>query len=148
MAQLKESTLSGNLDITGNVSATEASFDNLSVNGYYFDYIVEQGTSGIWYYRKWNSGMAEIWGMHYVYNVAINVAWGNLYESAVLTLPDFPFAFTSIPFGQATWQNGTCAAMLEYFQPSKTNGGITYLCRPTSYIGSGYISMYCWGRWK
>lgn len=25
------------------------------------DYIVEQGTSGIWTYRKWSSGMAEAW---------------------------------------------------------------------------------------
>ena len=26
------------------------------------DYIVEQGTSGIWTYRKWNSGVCELWG--------------------------------------------------------------------------------------
>lgn len=26
------------------------------------DYVVEQGTSGIWTYRKWNSGVAECWG--------------------------------------------------------------------------------------
>ena len=26
------------------------------------DYIVEQGTSGIWTYRKWNSGNLEAWG--------------------------------------------------------------------------------------
>ena len=26
------------------------------------DYIVEQGTSGIWTYRKWNSGIGEYWG--------------------------------------------------------------------------------------
>lgn len=26
------------------------------------DYIVERGTSGIWTYRKWNSGIAECWG--------------------------------------------------------------------------------------
>lgn len=26
------------------------------------DYIVEQGTSGIWTYRKWNSGKVECWG--------------------------------------------------------------------------------------
>lgn len=28
------------------------------------DYVVEQGTSGIWTYRKWNSGIAECWGTH------------------------------------------------------------------------------------
>lgn len=26
------------------------------------DFVVEQGTSGIWTYRKWNSGLAEYWG--------------------------------------------------------------------------------------
>ena len=26
------------------------------------DYITEEGTSGIWNYRKWNSGKAEMWG--------------------------------------------------------------------------------------
>lgn len=26
------------------------------------DYVVEQGTSGIWTYRKWSSGIAECWG--------------------------------------------------------------------------------------
>ena len=25
------------------------------------DYVVAQGTSGIWTYRKWNSGIAECW---------------------------------------------------------------------------------------
>lgn len=26
------------------------------------DFVVETGTSGIWTYRKWNSGIAECWG--------------------------------------------------------------------------------------
>ena len=26
------------------------------------DFVVERGTSGIWTYRKWNSGVAECWG--------------------------------------------------------------------------------------
>lgn len=28
------------------------------------DYIIEQGTSGDWTYRKWASGIAECWGVH------------------------------------------------------------------------------------
>lgn len=27
------------------------------------DYVVEQGTDGIWTYRKWNNGTAECWGI-------------------------------------------------------------------------------------
>lgn len=26
------------------------------------DYVIDEGTSGNWYYRKWNSGKAELWG--------------------------------------------------------------------------------------
>jgi len=33
------------------------------INGVEIDYIVDQGTSGIWQYRKWNSGIAECWGV-------------------------------------------------------------------------------------
>lgn len=44
------------------------------------DFIVEQGTSGIWTYRKWNSGIAECWGT-YSWKVTSWGAWGNLYES-------------------------------------------------------------------
>lgn len=28
------------------------------------DYVVEEGTKGIWTYRKWNSGIAECWGIY------------------------------------------------------------------------------------
>lgn len=41
------------------------------------DYIVDQGTSGIWTYRKWNSGIAECWGT-YTYSATItNSGWLN-----------------------------------------------------------------------
>lgn len=35
------------------------------------DYIVEQGTDGIWTYRKWNSGISECWGMYTVNSTSI-----------------------------------------------------------------------------
>lgn len=50
------------------------------------DYIVSQGTSGIWTYRKWNSGMAEVWG-HYSINANCNAAWGTMVETAIINLP-------------------------------------------------------------
>lgn len=37
-------------------------FENIIGTKPYADYIVEQGTEGIWTYRKWNSGTAECWG--------------------------------------------------------------------------------------
>lgn len=44
------------------------------------DYITEQGTSGDWTYRKYNSGVAECWG-NFTCNVTGWTAWGNAYEA-------------------------------------------------------------------
>lgn len=44
------------------------------------DYVIEQGATGDWTYRKWNSGVAECWGKHSWTVTAWNT-WGNLYES-------------------------------------------------------------------
>lgn len=38
--------------------------DGYGIAGKGIDYIVEQGTSGIWTYRKWNSGNIELWGRY------------------------------------------------------------------------------------
>lgn len=48
------------------------------------DYVVEQGTSGIWTYRKWNSGIAECWGSTSK-TANINSAQGNIFTSSELT---------------------------------------------------------------
>lgn len=61
------------------------------------DYVVEQGTSGIWTYRKWNSGVAECWGIHTMTSAATKT-WGTLYYSDTLTPRlNYPFTFTSRP---------------------------------------------------
>ena len=44
------------------------------------DFVIELSSSGIWTYRKWNSGIAECWASKNCGNVAITTAWGNLYE--------------------------------------------------------------------
>ena len=38
---------------------------DLVASGGSADYIVEQGTDGAWYYRKWASGIAECWAINY-----------------------------------------------------------------------------------
>lgn len=52
----------------GKVAETEKAFEfaegwKLKLGLYpMMDFVVEQGTSGIWTYRKWNSGICEYWG--------------------------------------------------------------------------------------
>ena len=38
------------------------------------DYIVKEGTSGVWRYRKWNSGKIEAWGYQYYSSIPINIS--------------------------------------------------------------------------
>ena len=61
------------------------------------DFVVEQGTSGIWTYRKWNSGIAECWGI-YTMSSSCTLAWGTLYYSnKTCSRINYPFTFTSRP---------------------------------------------------
>ena len=52
----------------GKVAETKKAFEfaegwKLKFGSYpMMDFVVEQGTSGIWTYRKWNSGLCEYWG--------------------------------------------------------------------------------------
>ena len=56
---------------------------NLKLKGYNLaDFIVEQGASGIWSYRKWYSGIAECWCTYTDENVSITTVWGSVYESS------------------------------------------------------------------
>ena len=62
------------------------------------DFVIQQGTSGVWTYRKWKSGIAECWCRKTV-STALNNAWGSLYTSGSLTALNvsFPFTFAEVP---------------------------------------------------
>ena len=70
---------------TGAVTAEEA-LANLGVA----DYIIEQGTSGIWTYRKWASGIAECWGQvaSTKYNLGQSLPYGRY--TTLSNLATFP----------------------------------------------------------
>lgn len=60
------------------------------------DYIVEQGQEGIWTYRKWNSGIAECWGIT-SYESAAFSASGNVFMRGFADIA-FPLGlFNSAP---------------------------------------------------
>ena len=70
------------------------------------DKVIEKGTSGIWRYRKWESGLAECWG-NSSQTIDINNMWdaaGNLvYGTGEPVL--YPFTFTEVPSCMITQQN-------------------------------------------
>lgn len=73
---------------TGSGGEVEGFIDGLNVTGGLFgDYVVEQGTDGIWTYRKWNSGVAECWG---VYSKTLSISASS---HSAMNPPAFPNIF-------------------------------------------------------
>ena len=76
------------------------------------DYIVEQGTDGIWTYRKWNSGIAECWG-EYSYSVTTSSVWASpIYITTSCPRQNYPFTFVSAPMEWASGMTGANACWL------------------------------------
>lgn len=67
------------------VAVTGDSIGGGSKGGGANDYIVETGTTGIWTWRKWSSGIAECWGAS-EYTVNMTTVWTNpiYYYNSVL----------------------------------------------------------------
>ena len=116
------------------------------------DYVVEQGTTGIWTYRKWNSGIAECWGTSEVSNLAITTTWGNL-KYGTLSAISFPSSFfNAVPnltiFLRST--SGRVWATQTTNMSSSTTGTI-YAIAPESYTAGSttiYVVMTAIGTWK
>lgn len=114
------------------------------------DHIVEQGTSGIWTYRKWSSGVSECWG---VYAYRATMLGANEYFATTIHL-SFP---TSV-FSSKPTLNGTVVGLRDwhhwltnisytdneiiafgFFAPYNAANGIS--C-------GGDMALHATGRWK
>ena len=80
-------------------------------NGIVADFVVEQGTTGIWTWRKWYSGIAECWGKNIVTVDITTQAYESIYRTQIGAIA-FPFAFKSAPTCQVTVEtsNGAWSA--------------------------------------
>ena len=119
-------------------------------NGVVSDFVVEQAQAGIWYYRKWYSGMAECWCRRNV-DVNINIAWGSALYYGTATTINYPFTFAEKPICQITCEYGTDAVSL--FIASCGSGTNVYatpvmLCRTDAKTVNCNILYHVHGRWK
>lgn len=118
------------------------------------DYVVECGTSGIWSYEKWASGKAVCWGQKDYGEVAINNAWGSLYESEKITQELPSDLFIETPNVQMTIGSCSGGVILERITNldspiSSTSAGGFHFVRPLeTTLGYANISFYVIGKWK
>lgn len=109
------------------------------------DYVVEQGTSGIWTYRKWSSGVAECWGSYT--STGGSSTEGSLYWRSTSTA--YPSGlFVSTPIAEALLQGNWIGGMLTTDSHSK-NLFSGYLWTALNSSSNNFtIQIRATGRWK
>lgn len=141
------------LTVNKNATVGGLTIGNNQVN----DYVIAQGRSGIWTYRKWNSGFAECWCTA-SNKVATNTKWGNVYYYQALqggyALPftfiqtgdfqDDPQGFVDIqtPGGNYSFQIANRCTTT-----AAPKGYVMCPVQQTSEIET-YFTFYIRGRWK
>lgn len=107
-------------DLVDPVTDFSANFEKIDKLG--ADYVVQQGKSGEWWYRKWNSGRAECGIDSKTFDDKTSVAWqdSGMYLTGIWAFPAYPFTFSKPPF-----------VTIMYRYESNNYGGIVHI-RPAS----------------
>ncbi len=120
--------------------------NTISINDNSFnDFIVAQGNSGKWYYRKYKSGKAECFAGLTV-APSMTTSYGGIYYDWV-TLPNFPFTFVGYPSVVADCSCGTGLIWVAAINVSTTGGTVLY-CSALSNSDSRTLYIRATGEWK
>ena len=120
------------------------------ISGVCADYVVESGKSGIWTYRKWNSGIAECWGIYSASGVNLTANhYSGFYYSASISV-SLPFTFAAAPVGT---YSGGCTDYITFVtptgQPTTTQARFWIACLDAGAKScSVSVGMMIRGRWK
>lgn len=113
------------------------------------DYIVSQGTSGIWTYRKWASGVAECWlesDLTLTGTTPVAYMNGSAYLSYVDV--DLPFTFKTRPRGVANGLLGTGTGFVNVLCRNGYNEITVYVTGNQNSAEITIRSIIVTGRWK
>ena len=113
------------------------------------DYIVSQGTSGIWTFRKWASGVAECW-LESELTLTGSTPVTNMNGSAYLSYVDvdLPFTFKTQPRGVANGVLGTGTGFVNVWCRNGYNEITVYVTGNQNSAEIIIRSMIVTGRWK
>ena len=117
------------------------------------DYVVEQGVSGMWTYRKWNSGIAECWGTSPEVTVASSQwsSWGSVYAASnVFPSYYYPVTYTAPPMLQITYRAIVMGGMhyVEDTGLASRTPAVSILRGTTANGLKGCVHFYAIGKYK
>lgn len=150
----------GKKSLTGSVSSSGGRSTSTSSGGSSSaDTIIDQGTTGKWAWRKWASGVAEMWAKFDTDKLTIDEAWGSLYFGTWMRLAvnvsarQYPFSFTEEPTVTASYMGGSGDAwLISLFSAAdnlKTSAPAYALARPNQgTISAPRIAYYVIGKYK
>ena len=147
MAVLNDTQINGNLNVTEDVQAV-----NLTASGSVqiggspvADFIIEQGTSGIWRYKKWNSGQVELTARTGV-TCPVQTQVNSIYKSAIqsVQLPFTVYKCTPI----VTCLDHNSWASSSYIDETSNSIGVVIWRGATYNSYTWGISIIVTGRWK
>ena len=117
------------------------------------DYVVEQGASGIWTYRKWASGKAECWGRKHITASMSQVTDNTFYYlSTSFWETDYPFEFADVPCEVVSYHAPSSHMGWAYSQWENTQSRSGRYCamRWNSETSEAdvYLDYYVIGMWR
>lgn len=114
------------------------------------DFVVEQGTSGIWTYRKWNNGIAECWGSKTIEDAIYSYQYGSMYYCSCGKF-QYPFQFIEPPIAMLSHKStgGRAASLSVDISGDQTSEtGTIYAYSPMNATATTNVCVYAFGRWK
>lgn len=113
------------------------------------DYIVNQGTSGDWTYRKFNSGIAECWATLAITKSGSSTSMlglsGKVYESGAI---NYPISFTSAPMVMVAGNVGGQNTVIVYTRNGASDFAVEMVANPVAASSQMNIFAIIRGRWK
>ena len=130
-------------------SITAARLDK-AIKSKFADYVIEQGTSGDWTYRKWNSGVAECWMLKTVSITGSSWGGGTEFSGSSYSFPSS--LFIAAPVVELGTQSDPSTIPRAWKKSTATDTPVLGAFRPdTSYISTSVsidFSVHATGRWK
>lgn len=107
-----KTSIGNSVESSSSYNTSDSGPSGSSASGVGADYVVAQGKTGAWTWRKWSSGVAEMWSVFGTDKLSISTAWGGVYygswmDSAQnIAARKYPFAFVELPAVTAAYSSG------------------------------------------